>query len=78
MTRIVYFFSDTKSKYSRQMGVSKFLDQQCQHGKPALESDNILQNAGATDTLQVFSGFQEKISHGIRYIYDELFLDKWQ
>lgn len=72
MLNVRLIFSDTKGKYSRQMGVSKFLGQQRQYGEPALESDNVLQNAGASDTLQVFPGFQEKVSHGLRYFSDEL------
>ena len=60
------------------MGVSKFLSQQRQHGESALESDNVLQNAGASDTLQVFTGFQEKVSHGLRYFSDDKLRDKRQ
>lgn len=73
-----FSFPDTKGKHSRQMGVSKFLNQQRQHGKPALESDNVLQDAGASNTLQVFPGFQEKVSHRLRYFSDDKLRDKRQ
>ena len=73
-----YVFSDTKGKYSRQVGVSKFLSQQRQHSEPAIESDNVFQDAGASDILQVLPGFQKKVSHGLWYFSDDKFHDKRQ
>jgi len=61
------------------VGFSKFLGQQRQLGEPVPEGDDVLQDAGASDTLQVLPGFQEKISRGLQYIRnDDEFADKWQ
>jgi len=61
------------------VGISEFLGQQRQLGEPVLESDNVLlQDARTSDTLQVFPGFQEKISRGLQYDPDHEFLDKRQ
>jgi hypothetical protein len=60
------------------VGISELLGQQRQLGEPVLESDNVLQDAGTSDTLQVLPGFQEEISRGLQYIPDHEFLDKWQ
>lgn len=60
------------------MGVSKFPGEQHQHGEPAVESDNVFQDAGAADTLEIFPGIQEKVSHGVRYIRDNELPDQRQ
>lgn len=72
------FLPDIESKYSGQMGISKFLGQQRQHGEPALEGDNVLQDASASDTSEIFPGFQEKIPHGLQHFRDNELVDKRQ